>query len=87
MSMAPAPPGTPDRTAVGIHSRCLINRIFFHDHGWWRYNDRPLNDNGGSLFLDNNRRRRSVLVRVSFPLIAWTFAIGRRYPQISGHNW
>jgi len=47
MSMASAPSWTPDWTAVRIHSRCRIDRIFFHHHGWRRYNDRPLNDDGG----------------------------------------
>jgi hypothetical protein len=91
-----APSGTPNRTGVRIHrrcrihARCRIDRIFINHH-WRRYNDRPANDddglgNDGSRLLDNDRRRRSVLVRVSFPLIAWNLAIGS-YRQIGGRCW
>jgi hypothetical protein len=88
-----APSATPSRTGVRIygrrriHARCRIDRIFINDYRR-RYNDRPANHDGlgndGSRLLDNNRRRTPVLVRVKFPLIAWSFAIGS-YRQIGGH--
>ena len=90
-----APSATPSGTGVRIHGACCIHarccihawcridRIFINHH--WRpsYNDRPANHDG--RFLDNDRRRRPVLVRLSFPLIAWNLAIARSYRQIGGH--
>jgi hypothetical protein len=90
-----APSVTPSRTGVRIHrrcrihARCRIDRIFIKHHRRRRYNDRPANHDGlgndGSRFLDNDRRRSPVLVRVNFPLIAWNLAIARSYRQIGGH--
>jgi hypothetical protein len=85
-----APSVTPNRTGVRIHrrcriyARCRIDRIFINHHWRRRYNDRPANHDDGSRLLDKDRRRPAVLVRVSFPLIAWNFAIAR-YRIIGGH--
>src|SRR5213075_1046212 len=86
-----APSVTPNRTGVRIHmrcrihARCRIDRIFVNHHWRRRYNDRPANHDGlgndGSWLLDNERRRRPVLVCVNFPPIAWNFGIGS-YRQI-----
>ena len=75
-----APSATPNRTRVRIHlrwrihARCRIDRIFFNHHWRRRYNDRPANHddlgNDGSPFLDNDRRRSPVLVRLNSPLIS-----------------
>ena len=89
-SMAPSPSGTPNRTGIGIprrcriHARCRIDRILINHH-WRPYNYRSANDDG-TRFLDNDGRSRSVLVRLSFPLIAWNLAIGS-YRQIGGRCW
>jgi hypothetical protein len=86
-----APSVTPNRTGVRIHGRCIdarcrIDRIFINHHWRRRYNDRLANHDGfgnhGTRLLDNDRRRRPVLVRVT--LIAWNVAIGS-YRQIGGH--
>jgi hypothetical protein len=85
-----SPSGTPNRTGVRIHGRCRIHaryridRIFINHHRR-RYNDRSANDDGGSRLLDNDRRCRSILIRVSFPLIAWSLAI-RSHRQVSTHG-
>ena len=68
-----APSATPTRTSVRIHmrcridARCRIDRIFINHRWRRRYNDRPANHDNGSRLLDNDRRRRPVLVRMSFP--------------------
>jgi hypothetical protein len=84
---------TPHRATVRIqgrcriHARCYIDRIFINHHSRGRDNDRPANDDrlgdDRSRLRDNDRRRRSVLVGVSFPLIAWNIAV-RSYRQIGG---
>lgn len=80
-----APSGTPNRTGVRVHRRCRVDRIFLNHHRW-RYSDRPANDDGGGRLLDNHRGRRAVLVRMSFPLIGLSLAVGT-YRQIGGHCW
>jgi hypothetical protein len=86
-----APSAAPNRTGVRIHrrcrihARCRIDRIFINHHWRRRYDDRPANHDG-SRFLDNDRRRAPVLVRLNFPLITWNFAIARSYRQIGGHS-
>ena len=83
-----APSATPTRTSVRIHRRCRIyarchidawcriDWIFINHHWRGRYDDRPANHDDGCRLLDYDRRRRPVLVRGSFPPIAWNFAIG-----------
>ena len=89
-SMAPSPSGTPNRISIGvqrrrrIHARCRIDRIFINHH-WRPYNHRSANDDG-TRFLDNDGRSCSVLVRLSFPLIAWNLAIGS-YRHVGRRCW
>jgi hypothetical protein len=86
-----APSVTPNRTGVRIHgrchihARCRVHRISINHHWRRRYNDRPANHDGlgneGSPFLDNDRRRSPVLVRLNSPLIAWQELVHLLHPR------